>query len=118
MPPRCVALAFLGLWWTLGIALLAWSIATVHGALAAGQPANHHAAFHAALVGSVEAIGAILFLIPRTMRVGAAVLLLAFAAALLLHALEHHFRADLVVYAAAVVYIAMHGPAPAVRLGA
>jgi len=112
MPPRRVALAFLALWWTLGIALLAWSIATVHGAVAAGRPASHHAAFHAALVGSVEAIGALLFLIPRTMRVGAALLVVTFAAALLLHALEHQFRGDLIVYAAAVVYIAVHGPVP------
>ena len=114
--PRAIALAFLGMWWVLGVAILLWTVATVHGALAAGHPGSHHAAFHTALLGAFEAVAALLFLVPRTMRIGAAGLLLTFAAALVIHGLEHQLRGDLVVYAAAVLYIALHGPVSMSRM--
>jgi hypothetical protein len=103
--PRLNA-AFLALWWVPGVALLVWSVQTVRSAPSLG----HHQGFHAALIGSVEAISAVLFLIPRTMRPGAAGLILACAAALLVHGLAGQLRGDLVVYATVVAYVAVHGP--------
>jgi len=63
-------------------------------------------------VGSTEALAALLFLIPRSLRIGAVTLLLVFAAAFLIHALRLALRADLLVYAGAVAFVAVHGPVP------
>lgn len=49
------------------------------------------------------------FLIPRTMRWGAAALLVIFALAFGLHLLGGHPNLDLLIYAAAVVFIRVHG---------
>ena len=108
MPPRNLARAFLLLWWTLGVALLIASIRTTRGALSPGEHPNPHLA----LLGAVEAVAALLFLIPRTLRLGAAGLLLTLIVALLVHAVLHQFRWDLLVYAVAVLFVAVHGPVP------
>lgn len=64
------------------------------------------------LVGGFEAVAALLFLAPRTMRLGAVGLLATFAFAFLLHAGRWQFRGDLLVYAAAVGFVAVHGAVP------
>ena len=105
MPARRLVLAFVALWWTLGLALLYGSVVTVQAALTAG---GHDA--HVALLGGLEAVAAVLFLIPRTLRLGAAGLLAAIAVAFAIHAVLHQFRADLLLDAAAVAFVAVHGP--------
>ena len=105
MPPRHLVVTFLILWWTLGTALFFWSARTVASALADGAHDPH-----VALLGAVEALAALLFLWPRTMRAGAAGLLGTFAVAFLLHAHQGQFRAELLVFAAAVAFVAAHGP--------
>ena len=105
MPPRRLLRAFILLWWTLGVALLFGSVQTVRWA----AHANHGAHSHLALLAGVEALGAVLFLIPRALRLGAALLLLTLAVAFGFHALRHEFRWDLLVYAAAVLFVAVHG---------
>ena len=106
MPPRRLLRSFLALWWVLGCALLALSVRTVANAFERGRVVDPHMA----LVGGVEAAAAILFLVPKTLRVGAAGLLLAIAIAWLAHAHSQLVRWDLAIDAAAVLFVAVHGP--------
>jgi uncharacterized membrane protein YphA (DoxX/SURF4 family) len=96
---------FLGFHLVLGLALL-WM--SVHAVLHLG-PSD----FHARVIGSVEAVAAIGFLLPRTMRAGAAILLLTIVAAAVLHAARGEWRPDLLVYSAGVLLVAVHGTAHA-----
>ena len=67
---------------------------------------------HLALRGAVEAISALLFLIPRTLRAGAAGLLFVFGVAFLFHTAHHEFRGEILLYAAAVILVAVYGQVP------
>lgn len=92
--------------WTLGLGLLAMSIQTVIDAKYIGTaPGN----LHAILVGGMEAIGAVAFLIPRSMRVGAFVLLFAILVAFVTHTTMRQIRWDLLIYIAAVLYVRARG---------
>jgi len=106
-PRRALVRAFYGLWWTVGIVIFYLSVTTVRGALGRGHDA---ADLHALIIGSVETIAALLFLVPRTMTWGGVGLLATFAAAFLIHAHAHHFAAHLLIYAAAVLFVMVHGP--------
>ena len=77
MPPRGLLRAFLVQWWITGMLLFVWSAQTTQRSLQAGDSHNPHVA----LLGFVEAVSAALFLVPTTMRVGAAGLLSTFAVA-------------------------------------
>lgn len=68
---------------------------------------------HALVIGGVEALAAVAFLIPRTMRAGAGVLLVVIAFAFIMHAVRGEVRPDLVVFAAGVLLVAVHGNARA-----
>jgi hypothetical protein len=87
----------------LGLALL-WG--SVHTLLHLG-PTD----LHARIIGSIEAVGAVAFLIPRTLRFGGALLLLSLVGAVLVHAGLGDWRPDLLVYAAGVVLVTVHGSA-------
>ncbi len=102
MPSRCLLRAFVFLWWTLGIVLFVGSVQTVRWA---SHPPNSHLL----LLAGVEALGALLFLIPRTLLWGGILLLLCLGVALLFHAISHEYRGDLLVYAAGVLFVVMHG---------
>jgi hypothetical protein len=104
MPSRGLIRSFVVLWWALGVSLLVLSVRTLLVALHEG---GH--GLHLALLAGVEAAGALLFLLPRTLRMGAAGLLFAIAIAWLAH-LHEQFRWDLLVYGAAVLFVAVHGP--------
>jgi hypothetical protein len=95
--------AFLIFHVVLGLALL-W--ASVHTLLHLG-PTD----LHARIIGSIEAVGAVAFLIPRTLRFGGALLLLSLVGAILVHAGMGEWRPDLLVYAAGVVLVIVHGSA-------
>ena len=95
--------AFLIFHLILGLALL-WG--SVHTLLHLG-PTDPHAR----IVGSIEAIGAVAFLIPRTLRFGGALLILSIGGAILVHAGMGEWRPDLPVYAAGVVLVIVHGSA-------
>lgn len=87
----------------LGLALLWGSVHTVlHLAPADG---------HARIIGSIEAVGAVAFLVPRTLRFGAALLLLTLVGAMFVHAARGEWRPDLLVYTAGVVLVTVHGSA-------
>lgn len=108
MPPRGLVRSFVVLWWVLGATLLVLSVRTVMGGWGGADP-------HPVLIGGLEAVSAVLFLIPRTLRVGAGGLLFTIAIASALHGSAGHFRWDLLVYAAAVLFVAMHGPLTAAQ---
>jgi len=105
MPPRSLLRAFLLLWIVTGVALLMGSLDTVRQAL--GGRGNPH---HLALLGSVEALAALLFLIPRTTRAGSIGLVAVIGLAFVVHAMLGQFRGDLLVYAAATAFVGVHRP--------
>ncbi|HTO94715.1 MAG TPA: hypothetical protein VMM80_10065 [Bacteroidota bacterium] len=65
---------------------------------------------HVRLMAGIEAVGAVLFLLPKTVRTGAWVLLLVIVVAFVFHSSLGEWRGDLIVYAAGVALIAAHGP--------
>jgi hypothetical protein len=103
VPSRSLLRAFVFLWWTVGLALLVGSVQTLLG----GLSAKHHSPV--ALLAGVEAVSAILFLLPQTLRVGAAGLLLTLGVAFVAHLFMKQFRWDLLLDAAAVAFVAVHG---------
>lgn len=95
--------AFLLFHVVLGLALL-WG--SVHTVLYFGADD-----LHARLIGSVEAVAAMAFLVPRTLRFGAALLLLTLVAAVVVHAGRGEWEPELLVYAAGVLLVALHDDA-------
>jgi hypothetical protein len=97
--------AMITLRWTLGI-VVAWeSIFTAWAAYPEIQGSGHHAA-HARIrliLGSVEAIGAILFLLPWGALLGGWILIAVFTLAVLFHAVQGEFNTGLIVFAAATI---------------
>ena len=91
----------------LGGGLLIGSVQTLLPALSSGAD---HRSVHIALLAGVEALGAVLFLIPRTLRVGAALLLLTIVVAFIAHGVQGHWRWDLAIFAAGTWFVAVHGP--------
>src|SRR5262245_19374225 len=109
MPSRTLVRAFFALWWVLGALLLVYSVqAASHSLTASGNGVN----LHVAVLAAVEAVAALLFLVPRTMRVGGASLLVVFAFAFVLHALSGEFASHLLLYAAGVSFVMAHGRVP------
>jgi hypothetical protein len=106
MPPKGLVRAFVFLWWAIGAMLGYASVRTVFDALSSA----HHRDPRVALLGAVEGVSAVLFVIPSTMRAGAVGLLGAIAIAFCVHAALGQFRGDLVLYAACVTFVLVHGP--------
>jgi hypothetical protein len=96
--------SFVALWLVTGGVLFVASLRTI--AHAASGP---HANPHIVILAAMEALSALLFLIPRTMRAGALGLLTTIGIAFLVHTLMGQFRGDLLLYAAAVVFVSVHG---------
>ena len=107
-PPRSLVRAFLALYVTLGLVVLSESVATVLAALA-GHGFHGPDRLHAQILGSVEAVAAVAFLVPRAMSVGAMALLAIFALAFGLHALQGSPNLVLLVYGAGVLFVRVHG---------
>jgi hypothetical protein len=107
MPPRSLVRSFLLLYFVTGLVVLLLGVLTAWQALQGhGHPQDR---IHAVVLGSVEAVAAILFLVPRAVRWGAAGLLGVFAIALAIHALQGSVRWDLLVYAVVVYFVREHG---------
>jgi uncharacterized membrane protein YphA (DoxX/SURF4 family) len=108
-PPVALIRAFLVLWWTSGGLLLYGGLVTARAQFAAaraGAPLDHPAA----ILGTLEVGAAALFLTPRWCRAGARALLAILVVALLVHAARGQFAASLLVDAAAVYFVLVHGP--------
>lgn len=103
MPSRKLLRAFVALWWTVGLLLLLASLQTLHAAL------GPKAQLPLVLLAAVEGASALLFLVPRTLRLGAAGLLVTLATAFVAHLVLHQLRWDLLLDGAAVAFVAMHG---------
>jgi hypothetical protein len=96
--------AFVLLHVTLGLML------GIGGAATAWSASGPHAA-HLVVLGAFEAVAAVLFLWPHTLRLGAIGLLLSCGVAFAAHAVMGQWRGDLLVYIVAAVFVAMHGSA-------
>jgi hypothetical protein len=107
MPPQSLVRAFLALYLAVGVIVLIESVSTVLAAVNGGF--SSHDRPHALILGAIESVAAILFLIPRTMRAGAALLLVVFGLAFALHLAGGHPNLDLLVFAAAVFFVRVHG---------
>ena len=110
MPPRRLVLAFVALWFTVGIVLFVLSVRTVLGGLHGHEQGLGKV--HLMLIGGIEAIAALLFLLPRTLRIGAIGLLLTLGVAMIGHAMAGDFPFQLLLFAAATVFVLVHGPVP------
>jgi multisubunit Na+/H+ antiporter MnhB subunit len=108
MPGIPVRRAFIAFHLTLGVVLLILSVMTLRNAIAprAGGPEHH-----IAILAGVEAVSALLFQFPGTLRVGGAGLLLVFAVAIVSHALRGEFPGPLFIYAAGTALVMAHGGA-------
>lgn len=113
MSSQSIGRAFVSLWWTLGVFFLVCSVQTAWHAVAIRPDGFNR---HVALLASVEAMAAVLFLIPKTMRAGGVCLLAVFAVAFVVHATQGEFASQLVLYFAAVTFITVHGPVPIRRV--
>jgi hypothetical protein len=99
--------SFIAFHLTLGLTLLFLSLRTVLQTLG---PEASGAGAHVAVLGTIETIGAALFLLPRTLRIGGALLLLTIGGVAVLHALAGQFRGDLLIYAVGTWFVMVHGP--------
>ncbi len=106
MPPRRLLRGFLVLWLTTGVVLFVASLETVRTALGSARHVNPHLA----LLAGVEALGAALFLVPKLMRLVAIALVLTIGLAFVVHTILGEYRGDLLVYAAGVTFVGIHGP--------
>ena len=93
--------------WILGLYLLHGSVRTLWDAMRYGGGRLER---HGAIIAAAEAIGAVLFLMPRTLRAGAVILLVTIGVAFLLHLAFHELRLDLVVYGAGVALVMAERP--------
>jgi hypothetical protein len=98
--------SFIAFHLVLGVGLFVASIETLAHALAPGNWPTHRPI---ALLAGVEALGAILFLVPRTLKVGALVLVVTIGHAFVVHGLEGAWQPDLAIYAAGAWFVFAHG---------
>jgi hypothetical protein len=112
MTARHTATALRILHWTVGLVILLESYRTLHGALSHLHTAGHGGAllWVRLVLSSLEIVGALLFLVPRTLIAGAYMLLAIIALAICIHALHGEFSGleILVLYAAAVYVCLVH----------
>ena len=65
--------------------------------------------FHLGMVVGLETIGSLLFLIPRTLRIGAVALLITLLGGFVMHLTRRELEPQLLVYAAGIWLIMVHG---------
>lgn len=109
MPNQTLRRSFVVFHLTLGAVIAIESLTTAVRASGAGS--SNHLNLALACLAAAEAIAALLFIVPATLRVGALALLLIFAFALAFHGLHGEFQSTLLVYAAGVVLVMVHGSA-------
>lgn len=107
MTARSARRAFIVLHATLGLGLLVATLQTfLHMMREHGGPG-----LHLGLVIALEAIGAVFFLIPNTLRVGAVALLIVLLGGFAVHLTRGELEVQLLIYAAAVWFVSAHGAA-------
>ena len=107
MLARNVRRAFIVLHGALGLGLMVTTLETfLHAMREHGGPD-----LHLGFIIALEGIGALLFLIPQTLRVGAIALLVVLVGGFAAQLTRGEFEMQLLVYAAAVWFIMVHGAA-------
>jgi hypothetical protein len=101
--------SFIAFHLTLAAVVFVESIATVLRTHTAGGAS--HFGLAVAVLASAEALAAILFVVPATLRAGALSLLAIFLFALAFHGLHGELQSTLLVYAAGVFFVLVHGSA-------
>jgi hypothetical protein len=109
VPPRGLAVAYLVFWLALGGVLLVGSARTLLAALQGGHGPGH---VQSALLAGLAMVGALLFLVPKSLRLGGVILLVTFGLALGTHQREHPIPGRLLLCVAATVFVVAHGPVP------
>lgn len=94
----------------LGLGLLIMSVQTLTHALHEGGDHTH-----LAFVAGLEALGAVLFLIPRMLRWGGAALLVELLVGFFAELTQGEWQIQLLIYAAGVWFVMVHGPAWGVK---
>ena len=89
----------------LGGALLIMSHNTLFHAL------HEHGVGHLTFVAALEMLGALLLLIPRTLKVGGVALLVVLVPGFIVHLTRGEWELQLLIYAAGVWFVMMHGAA-------
>jgi uncharacterized membrane protein YphA (DoxX/SURF4 family) len=105
MPPQRTHRAFMLFHAVLGLGLLIMGHNTLFHAL------HEHGFGHLALVAALEFVGAILLLIPRTLRVGGFALLVVLIPGFIVHLARGEWELQLLIYAAGVWLVMVHGAA-------
>jgi len=72
---------------------------------------HEHGFGHLMLVAAVEFVGALLLLIPRTLKVGGFALLVVLVPGFVVHLTRGEWELQLLIYAAGVWFVMMHGAA-------
>jgi hypothetical protein len=72
---------------------------------------HEHGFSHFTFVAALEMIGALLLLIPRTLKLGALALLLILIPGFIVHLTRGEWELQLLVYAAGVYFVMVHGAA-------
>lgn len=101
--------SFIAFHLTLGAVVFLQSLLAVFQTHRAGL-ASHFGLGVAVLAGA-ETVAALLFILPATLRVGAVSLLAIFLFALAFHGLHGELESTLLVYAAGVFFVMIHGSA-------
>ena len=105
MSQATVRRSFFLLHLTVALVVFYQSIDTVYRAVVGHSFGENN--LHVTLLASVEAIAAVLFLIPKTLKLGGGILLVIFGIALVVHGVRAEM--PLLVYAAAVLFIVVRG---------
>lgn len=108
-PPRSLVRSFLALYVILGLVILVQSVQTILAARAGVFTGSDR--LHALVLGGIEAVAAVAFLVPRAMHAGAVALLAIFALAFGLHVLQGSPNLGLLVYGTGVLFVRVHGVA-------
>ena len=109
MDRRALRRSFIAFHLTLGAVVLVESLITVLRAHGAGGAS--HARLGVAVLAGAEAVAALLFILPATLRLGAVSLLAIFLFAVAFHGLHGELQLTLLVYAAGVLFVMVHGSA-------
>jgi hypothetical protein len=101
--------AFIVFHLTLATVLLVLSVATAVDAAGIGVDTSPN--WHLFVLATAEAIAAILFVIPLTTRPGGGLLIIILLIAFFIHAFTGDYPLNLLVYAAGVYFVVVHGNA-------
>ena len=84
-------------------------ILAIEGVLTLIHAFSAHEDVYLLAFAAIEVIGALLFIWPRTIRIGGCLLVCTFVIAALVHLVRGQFPSEHLVYAVAVLFVMIHG---------